>query len=305
MLCGLVSSGGRLLLVGDNPFHNISHLSQERARFRVEDPGDPGFAAGLVASAVANGANGFMFSVSESTLAILRRLRERKVDRELGLYAIVPYAFEYVRLAAQSGGIPGLARKFGRDIFGWRNVGAVGLGLKGLLMVDIAALMKTYLSFEISRVKSCMGKGARLDSVLLHQLVTDLALAFGMDWVFRVFVDFLESKRIVPGFNTGNFAFLVHKLDEWGVDLRRVVIAAPFNKVGFQMVPSVRECEEALGMIPEPNVIALSVLAAGYLNPREAFEYIATLRNVRGVAVGVSREKQAIETFGLLRERFE
>jgi hypothetical protein len=51
----------RLLLVGDNPFHNISHLSQERARLRVEDPGDPKYAASLIASSVENGAGGFIF----------------------------------------------------------------------------------------------------------------------------------------------------------------------------------------------------------------------------------------------------
>ena len=64
----------RLLLVGDNPFQNISHLSQERARLRVEDPGAPKYAASLVVSSVENGAGGFMFSVSETTLAILKEL---------------------------------------------------------------------------------------------------------------------------------------------------------------------------------------------------------------------------------------
>ncbi|TRO52897.1 hypothetical protein E2P61_02635 [Candidatus Bathyarchaeota archaeon] len=295
----------KLLLVGDNPFHNISHLSQERARLRVEDPVDTKYAASLVSSSMENGANGFMFSVSETTLAILKELAEREIVNRLRLYGIVPYAFDYVRLATQLGGIPGLAKRFGKDLLSFNNVRTMGFGLKGILTSDIATLMKAYLSYEIARVKSCVGKSACIDSVLLHQLLTDMALALDMDWLFESYINFLEGKHILPGFNTGNFAFLVHKFNEWGLDLGRVVLAAPFNKVGFQMIPSTEECEAALLAMPKPNVIAISVLAAGYVSPNEAVEYIAGLQNVKGVAVGVSKEKHATETFRLLSEHFK
>jgi hypothetical protein len=295
----------KLLLVGDNPFHNISHLSQERARLRVEDRGGPKYAASLVASSVENGADGFMFSVSETTLAILKELAERKIVNRLRLYAIVPYAFDYVRLATQLGGIPGLAKKFGKNLLSFNNLGTMGLGLRGIFTSDIATLMKAYLSYEISRVKSCVDKSMNIDSVLLHQLLTDMALALDMDYLFESYINFLEGKHMLPGFNTGNFAFLVHKFNDWGIDLGRVVVAAPFNKVGFQMIPSIKECEAALLAMPKPNVIAISVLAAGYVSPNEAFGYIAGLCNVKGIAVGVSKKKHVIETFGLLRERFK
>jgi len=108
---------------------------------------------------------------------------------------------------------------------------------------------------------------------------------------------------ITPGFNTGNFALLVEKFKEWDISLDDVVIAAPFNKVGFQMVPSKEECEKALAQLPKPNVLAISILAAGYLKPKEAIDYIASLPNIRGVAVGVSKERHANETFKLLREK--
>ena len=91
------------LLVGDNPFHNISHLSQERARARRDALTYPAYAANLVITSLENGANGFMFSVSETTLSILREIREKGEIERLSLYAIVPYAFEYVRLATQVG----------------------------------------------------------------------------------------------------------------------------------------------------------------------------------------------------------
>jgi len=291
------------LLVGDNPFHGISHLSQERVRVRGDASTHLDFAAGLVMTAVENGANGFMFSVSDTTLSILNKIRERGEIEGLSLYAIVPYAYEYVRLAAQVGGIPGLAKKFAKDIAMSGDVRAIARGLKGVMGADPVSLMKTYLSYEVSRIKSSAGKQANLQSVMLHQLVTDVALALNLDWVFKSYVDFILKLGVTPGFNTGNFAYLVNKFREWNVDLRKIVIVAPFNKVGFQMVPSKIECEKALADIPEPVVLAISILAAGYLSPSDAISYVATLPNIKGVAVGVSKEKHARETFGLLKEK--
>ena len=298
-------SEGKLFLVGDNPFHNISHLSQERARDRKEDPGNAEYAANLIVMSMTCGANGFTFSASETTLAILKELNARGAVVDLGLYPVVPYAFEYVRLANQLGGIPSLATKLVKDIVGSGNLKALGTGFKGALTMDPGTLFRTYLAYEIFRVKSFAGSKARLDSILLHQLVTDLALALRMDWLFKDYVDYLSKEGFTPGFNTGNFAFLVDRFREWNIDLAKVVILAPFNKVGFQMVPSVEACEKALLSLPAPIVIAISVLAAGYLSPGDAAGYIAGLPNIRGVAAGVSKEHHARTTFSLFRNALE
>jgi len=293
----------KFLLVGDNPFHAISHLSQERTRIRDDRLTYPEYAADLVVISLENGANGFMFSVSETTLSILRIIRGRGEIERLSLHAIVPYAFEYVRLATQVGGIPGLAKKFAKEIALSGNMRAVAMGLKGVLRADPVSLMKTYLSYEISRIKSSAGKKANLQSVMLHQVITDMALALNLDWLFKSHVDFMLDLGITPGFNTGNFAYLVKKLKELSIDLCKITIAVPFNKVGFQMCPSREECEKTLADIPDDNVVAISVLAAGYLAPSEAIDYIATLPNIKGIAVGVSKEKHANETFKLLKEK--
>lgn len=290
------------LLVGDNPFHNISHLSQERARARTDDPSDPKFAAKLISTAVNNGANGFMFSVSDTTLAIIKEVGKADFpDGSFGLYAIVPYAYEYSKLATQLGGIPGLAKKVGKEIF-MKNIWAVGFGIKGMLTMEPEAILKAYLSYEISRVKSRMSHGMVLESVLLHQLITDMALALDLDWLFKSYVSYLEKRHIKPGFNTGNFPFLVKKFTAWGLDLSKVVIAAPLNKVGFQMIPSVEENENALALLPKPVVIGISILAAGSLGIETAADYMRYLPNIKGVAVGISKEKQATETFSTLKE---
>ena len=152
-------------------------------------------------------------------------------------------------------------------------------------------------------MRSAAGKRAKLASIMLHEVVTDMALALDMRWLIETHVAFMLGQHIKPGFETRNFPYLVRKLEQWGIDFCRVTIAAPFNPIGFQMCPSREACEEALRRIPETEVIAFSILAAGYTKPAEAAAYVAGLPALRGVAVGVSKEQHALETFRLLGDQ--
>lgn len=297
-------SDGKILLIGDNPFHGVSHLSQVRATARGKDLANPGYAAELVMASVENGADGFMFTVSELTLSILRILSKGEENRRLLLYALVPNVNEFIRSAARAGGFPGLTRKLGKEIAFSVNLKAVWNGVKGVVAADPAALLRSYLAYEVFRLKSPSGSGVTLASVLLHELVTDTALALNMDWLFKTHIDFMRSLGTKPGFETRNFSYLVKKLEGWGIDLGGVVIAAPFNAIGFQMCPSRQEWEGLLPKVSEAEVIAFSILAAGYLNLPQAIEYVSSLPNVKGIAVGVSKRQHAVETFKLLRGRF-
>jgi hypothetical protein len=283
------------LLVGDNAFHGISHLSQQRARERsiTNDPSNTEYATQLVKLSLQNGASGFMFSVSEKTLTILKALNQEKPE----LYAIVPYAFEYVRLATRIGGISGLAKKVARDIIFSKNVITVAPSVLGLLRADPRAFLRIYLIYEISRIKSAAGKDANLKSVLLHEVITDMALALNLDWFFKYYIKFFSKSKTRPGFETRNFPFLVQKFKEWHIDMNNLIITSSFNKIGFQMNPSQAECEKTLKEIPQAEIIAMSILAAGYLGPFDAAQYIAKLSKVSHIVVGVSNERQASETF--------
>ncbi|MEM2790041.1 MAG: hypothetical protein QW236_06870, partial [Candidatus Bathyarchaeia archaeon] len=128
-----MSSQEKVLLVGDNPFHGISHLSQERSRTRGNEPTNPEYAAKLIAISLQNGADGFMFSVSEKTLSILKIMRKDHGSKDLRLYTITPYAYEYIKMASTAGGVPGLARKMVREIVFSGNIRAAVSGLNGVL----------------------------------------------------------------------------------------------------------------------------------------------------------------------------
>jgi hypothetical protein len=199
-------------------------------------------------------------------------------------------------------GVGGLAKSFVKQVMVSGNLKAAVIGLRGITLSDPVALLKSFLSYEISRIKSLSGKHMVLESVMLHEIVTDMALALNLEWLFNSYIEFMNKLEITPGFETRNFKYLVSKFKEWGVDLSDVAIAAPFNKMGFQMTPSRIECEKVLELLPKPNVIAISILAAGYLRLEEAIEYLKNLPNIRGLAVGVSKERHAKETFKALRK---
>ena len=292
----------RLLIVGDNPFQGISHLSQERARTRGDvDFSSAVHATDIILASLKNGANGFSFSVSERTLSILRVLRERKSIAQISLYAMVPYAFEYVRIATQTG-TPGLVKRFAKQVALSGDIRAIMEGFWSIMRLNPEGFMNTYLAYELSRIKSAGGKRAKLVSVLLNEVIGDMGLALDLDWLFKSFINYFSSRGITPGFNTRNFQYFVRKFSEWGIDLDNTLIVTPFNKVGFQMNPSKEECEETLQNLSNPNVLAISVLAAGYYKPSMVVDYLAGLNNLKGIIVGVSNNQQAVETFKLFRE---
>jgi hypothetical protein len=292
------------LLIGDNPFHGISHLSQERARARSNglSQGSADYAARLVRLSMENGADGFMFSVDETTLAILKILRKDRTIESMGLYAIVPYAYEYVRRATQAGGVSGLAKGLAKEMVFSSNIKVLLSNMRGLVSFDPSAFLKAYVAYEIGRIRTAAGGINSLKSILLHEIITDMALALNLGQLFKSYIKFFEKSGVRPGFETRNFAYLAGKFSEWNIDSSKVTLVSSFNRVGFQMCPSRIKCEKALERVDGAEVIAMSILAAGYLKPADAIEYLAHLQGISGVVVGVSKERHATETFRLLSE---
>ena len=68
------------------------------------------------------------------------------------------------------------------------------------------------------------------------------------------------------------------------------------------MCPSQKECENALKRAEGAEVIAMSVLAAGYLKPADAVGYLNSLEGLSGMVIGVSKEQQAKETFKVFKQ---
>lgn len=292
------------LLVGDNPFHGISHLSQQRVRARstLENHENMRYSAHLVKLAMENGADGFMFSVDEVTLSILKILTQDNQAENLGLYAIVPYAYEYVRRSTQAGGVSGLATSLAKEMVFSSKIKIILPNIGGLIQFNPSSFLRVYLAYEMARIKNAVNGHDCLKSILLHEIITDMALSLNLEQFFKDYIKFMEKSGVRPGFETRNFAYLTRKFSEWNVNFSKITITASFNRIGFQMDPSKVECERALAHVQGAEVIAMSVLAAGYLSPLEAATYIRQLEGLTGVVVGVSKEHQAIDTFKLFEQ---
>jgi hypothetical protein len=66
------------------------------------------------------------------------------------------------------------------------------------------------------------------------------------------------------------------------------------------MNPDRTSCEQAAAA-HEVSILAMGSLASGFLKPDEAFAYLASIRNIDGVVVGVSRASHIAETFDAIR----
>ena len=67
-------------------------------------------------------------------------------------------------------------------------------------------------------------------------------------------------------------------------------------------INDMRDWHEALREFGDANVIAMSILASGYLSLNDAVTYIRHSSHISGVAVGVSSLDHAENTFRKLQE---
>jgi hypothetical protein len=167
------------------------------------------------------------------------------------------------------------------------------------LAADPIGVMTSYLNYELSRIP----KGANIRSILLHDVVTDLALSYRSAGLIQSYIENIRNKwQATPGFVTRNFSRFIEFFNQMGWRLSDVIVMTPFNRIGFQMNPSKESCEASLSKLENGKVIAMSIMAGGYLTLEDALDYIQGLRNLHGITLGVSTSEHAAETFTRLQK---
>jgi len=289
------------LLIGDNSFIGISHLSQLRARETLERL-EINAIMNIFDKATDAGATGFVLSIPHPTnLEILRELANTgRLDSGLELYPILPYAAGYVRQMNEKGAGGVLNETLARIPIADKAKIAMKGGLSAIKF-DPLGLLNAYVDMELSGIiKIAPPKSIR--AVFLHEVVTDLAVSFHASGVFDSFTRHLRKRySSKPGFVTRNLSRLVKFAEDAGIPLKDIAIMSPFNSSGFQMNPSKESCESCLPKLTDCSVIAMSVLAGGYLTLDNAVNYLRELPSLSGVVVGVSSEEHAQQTFTKLR----
>lgn len=141
----------------------------------------------------------------------------------------------------------------------------------------------------------------KASSMILHGATTDKH-----DWDFiGAQLQNIEDTGAIPGLATHMPFGTTQKLLKSPIlDLFNIYMI-PVNKLGYLMDCDVygpekrREFSEMMKRINK-FIIIKKVLAAGILQPEEAFDYIKTLDFANVIAVGIASEDEAEHTFGLL-----
>lgn len=288
-------------LIGDNGFIGVSHLSQELARERSEKL-DVSAIAEVIEAANSAGASGYTFSTHPINLQVLTALQHSETLRDgFALYPVLPYAQGYVRLANEKGMRALVDESLNKLPLMQRAKAVVETGISAVTL-DPVRLLRAYVGVELNSYLSVKPEKSSIRSVLLHEVLTDLCLGLNNLNLLNAFAQFIrEQYEVSPGFVTYNLVRFVELFRQEGMALEGVTIMTPFNSIGYQMSPSREASETCLASLSKSNVIAMSLLAGGYLTLNQALEYLQTLPQHVAVAVGASTRQHAEDTFNRLR----
>jgi len=280
------------ILLGDNPFYGVDHLSHERARQRAQIQSINNIVDVITCSYEA-GMNGMVVATRPKLREVISQIRTKSdIIDKLDFYPVMPYAQGYVLKLSESGLINTLM-----DILksaGLKNdLRMITKGTLGFIKKDLYELFKIFIDVELLKLKDI-----NIKTIFLHPVLTDLALALDMKKIFETFRDHLKDQyKIQAGLCTKNFSWLVSKLNEWDFELASIMTS--FNKAGFLMNPSRTECENSLQFY-DGKVVAMNIMAGGYLSLNDAYDYILSIPKIRNVVVGASLPEHAKKTFELL-----
>jgi len=275
------------LLLGDNPFIGVSHLAQEKAREEAREASLENRVR-VFEAAVEAGAHGFTFSTCEANLELLTHLSAQRgelLDR-MNYYILVPDAQQYVR-RANVGGTPALIKSTLKTMIQRRS--STLEVLAALMSLRPERFAGIFIENEVAPYLKLLPE-EKVKAVFLHEVLTDLALAFNLVDLLR-FLEGYVGKRLRTrfGLETRNLGILHKTLSESG--WLPEYLMTPLNPLGYQMAPNRRAVEEAVEELGgEAKVMAINVMASGAVSLDEAIGYLSRFEDeVYGVTTASTK----------------
>jgi hypothetical protein len=163
------------------------------------------------------------------------------------------------------------------------------------LSKDFLKLMEILIDAEMK-----MFKGISTPVIFIQNVIVDMILGLKAYDAFRAFDDYIRKKyNAEPGYITMNMPALLDALNSIGI--KNPIICTSINKIGFRMSGSIEIYEKYLRE-KEFRPIAMQVLAAGALKPREAIEYLGNFPKIESVLFGASSKEHIRETKELIEK---
>lgn len=282
------------VILGDNQFFGINHMSEEKAQALDERFRDLKAIIEVIDVAYDCGIRGFMLNTNDRAEDICDYLRDN-TDRyaDLWLYPSMPYAHKYANAVAEKGIFGALRNTILTDSSAGDIIGMITKGGFWLFEKDLLKVMQLLVDIEMK-----IFRDLNVKVVFLQNIVIDLLLGFGVREVFVGFASYIMKKYgVEPGFVSLNMPRLVDFLIECGIE--DPIVCSAINKVGYFMNPDMATYEQTLRK-KRFRPIAMSILASGAVKPGEAVEYVCGHLGIGSVVFGASSRQHIDETKAMI-----
>lgn len=269
------------LLLGHNQFIGISHISEERSREREKKFSDVKNIFNIVEKAADLGYKGMIIETHPRMLKFLEYYKENKTF-DIDFYLQVPYVQGYIQKMNEKG-LSGLASEIiQRD--GAKNASVLALkNIMNLARKDYLSIATSILHLEVAPFTDIRIKG-----VLLHNVMTDLALSLQISDVFTEYIRYTSDKlKLKPGFITLNFQLLKNSFEKWNI--KSPIVMTPINPKGYDMNPS-KDIVESCIKEYSGEIIAMNIMGGGAFSVNEVHCYLKSFDNIKFCTIGASSE---------------
>lgn len=272
-------------ILGDNQFFAINHASDEKALMQSIRFKDDSAIIKVIDQAIDLGINTFMCTTHDRIGNICNHIRNNPLKyNNFNIYPCMPYAHKYANAVTELGIIGTVRQYVPGNIFNTFAKGSISL-----LSKDFIGLMELLIDSEMK-----MFKEIRTPIIFIQNVLVDLVLGLGMYKIFKEYDAYIRKKfNAEPGYITMNMPALLDALNAIGIE--NPIICSSINKIGFRMSGGIEIYEKYL-QEKQFRPIAMQVLAAGALHPKEAIEYLGKFQRLESVLFGASSKVHLQET---------
>jgi hypothetical protein len=279
------------VLFGDNQFFAVNHLSDEKSREQAIRFKDDEAIISVLDQAIETGIHTFMCTTHDRIANVCEHIRNNPSRyQDFKIYPCMPYAHKYANAVTELGIMGTIKQYVPGNIFGTFAKGGMAF-----LNKDFTKLLEILVDAEMK-----MFKGINTPVIFIQNVIVDMILGLKMYEVFAEYDAYIRKKyNAEPGYITMNMPALYDALDSVGI--KNPIICSSINKIGFRMSGGVDIYEKYLNE-KEFRPIAMQVLAAGALRPKEAIKYLAKFPKIESVLFGASSKGHIQETKELIEK---
>jgi len=281
------------IIFGDNQFFGVNHMSEQTAIKQAQKYRTPEDIYKTLEYVNDIGIKSFMFTTHNQLEPVLKLIKKNPKFDDFKLYPCMPYAHKYADALTEFGPFE-MINKF---VPGNKLISGIK-GISSIISSNPIPILKLLVDSEMKLLK-----GMNIHGIFLLNIITDLLIGSEMYDILFEYHSYIESKyKVKAGFFTMNYVklhdILVNKLG-----IENPIIISNINKAGFRMNPSKQQVENVIKKKDSYN-IAMSFLASGALKPKEATDYISSLKGVKSVLFGASTKSHILDTKIILDNRF-